>query len=186
MEAVIQKLTYQAFREMDLPDDENTLYELLNGEIVAKNSPSFFHQRISANLFRAMDAQIQTKQLGELFTAPLNVLLDEYNAPQPDLLFIRKERDFILNHSEGTVEGAPDLVVEILSSTSIRRDRYDKMAIYEQSAIREYWIVDPNNKAVEIFTMRENRYQLASFAAVSGLVQSTVLENFELEVATLF
>lgn len=125
------------------------------------------------------------KNLGQVLSAPIDVFLDAYSAPQPDILFIKKERLHIIDLDEG-IMGAPDLVVEILSPNSVKRDRFEKKDLYEQFAVPEYWIVDPQNAPVEIYTLKDNRYELASFAAQTGNIRSEALGDWELEVSQLF
>ncbi len=84
---------------------------------------------------------------------------------------------------ELAIHGAPDLVVEIIAPYSIVRDRYHKRALYRRTGVPEYWIVDPANRAIEVFALEEGEYRLASFAAESGAVASRVLEGFQVEVA---
>ena len=125
MEVLTKKLTYQEFRQMDFGDDDPAWYELINGQIVKKQSPTLQHQRISKNIFRALDAYALKTTSGEALYAPLDVVLDDDNVYHPDVFFVKKERSFILENSEEVVMGAPDLVIEILSkSTGI----YDKGA----------------------------------------------------------
>jgi len=186
MEVLEQKMTYADLMEFDIPEGDTGIYELLNGEIVRRSSPNTPHQRASMKLLVQLARFIEEKNLGELFHAPYDVYLDEYNAGiQPDLLFVSHERDFVIKENNGVV-GAPDLVVEILSKGTTNRDRGIKKDIYEQFAVREYWIVDPQNRSIEVYRMENNRFRLYSFAAEEGMVKSSVLEGLELEVGTVF
>lgn len=184
--AVAKKWSYAEFREMDFPEFDGTTYELINGEIVARNSPTWEHQQVVTNLIYWIKSHLMATKIGKVLAAPLDVVLDDRNAPQPDVLFIRTDRLFILDNRDKVVHGAPDLVVEVLSPTSIRRDRSVKMKIYEQFAVREYWLVDPKNQSIEVYQMQANRYEMTAFAAENGLIQSSVLEDFELEVSLIF
>ncbi len=184
--AVAKKLTYAEFREMDFSDNDGAYYELLNGEIVARNSPTWQHQAIVANLIYLIKSFIMPNNLGKVFGSPLDVILDDQNAPQPDVLFIRRDRLFILDNRDNVVHGAPDLVIEVISPTSIRRDRSQKMKIYEQFGVREYWLVDPKNQSVEVYQMQANRYEMTSVAAETGQIESSVLEGIDLDVNRVF
>ena len=106
--------------------------------------------------------------------------------PKPNILIIRKERKHIIDEKKQVIMGAPDLAIEILSPGSIRRDRMEKKDLYEQFGVAEFWIVAPNNKSVEVYSLQENRYKVFAFAAETGKVQSSVLDGFELEVAGIF
>ncbi len=184
-EVLVKKLTYKEFRALEFDDNDFSRYELINGEIVKKSSPSLQHQRISRKLVVAIDNYLTTNPIGEVFAAPLDVVLEEHEAPQPDIFFVSKDRDFVLNEAEGVVIGTPDLIVEIISPTSVRRDRYDKKELYERYGVREYWLVDPQNRSIEVFAFINNRYQLHSFADAEGKAISAVLPGFEVEVLVL-
>jgi len=186
MEVLEKKMTYTDLLEMDLPADDLGIYELLNGEIMKRSSPNTPHQRVSMKLVLRLSKYIEENQLGELFHAPYDVYFDEYNAGiQPDLLFVSHERSFVIKENNGVV-GAPDLVIEILSKGTTIRDRGIKKDIYEQFAVREYWIVDPQHRSIEVYLMENNRYRLFSFAEEEGAVKSSVLDGLELEMTGVF
>ena len=106
MEAKKKKISYQEFRQMEFDDSDRFLYELLNGELVKRFAPSPLHQRISRRLSYKIESWIQEKDLGELFYSPIDVFLDDFNVPQPDLIFIKKERLEIV-HLEVAIIGMP-------------------------------------------------------------------------------
>ena len=190
METLVQskqkKVTWAKFREMEIPDGDTSIYELINGEIVKRASPNSPHQRASFNLGGYFFIFNKKKKLGEFFTAPLDVYLDEHNAGiQPDLLFVSNERNFIIHEGNGIV-GAPDLVVEIVSKGSVVNDRVTKKEVYERFAVKEYWIVDVRSKTVEVYVMQNDRYQLFSFSEEEGIVKSAVLKGFKIDVKEIF
>ncbi len=186
MEVARKLLTYQAYREMEFDEDDNFQYELLNGACLKKEKATILHQRTSGNIVFNLQKYLETGLLGELFFAPLDVVLDEHNAPQPDVIFVGNDKKLILNEDEQVIMGIPDIVVEVLSPGSVRRDRIDKKAIYEKAGIPEYWIVDPNYKNVEIYHLKENRYGLFGFVEETGVVKSSVLKDFELNLSEIF
>jgi Uma2 family endonuclease len=186
MEVLTKKMTYAEYSALEFDDQDNTRYELINGEIVKKASPTVQHQRISMRLIAALLKYLETNATGELFHAPLDVVLDDYNAPQPDIFYIGKDKSFIIDEEEQVVRGTPDLIVEILSPGSIQRDRFIKKQLYEQFGIAEYWIVDPNNQAIEVYKLTDGKYELLSFAAQTGAVTSGVLQDFSLDITPLF
>lgn len=186
VEVSTKKMTYADLMDMDIPEGDTGIYELLNGEIVRRSSPNTPHQRTSLNLLLKLGMYNAEKNLGQLFHAPYDVYLDENNAGiQPDILFVSHERDFVIRENNGVV-GAPDLVIEILSKGTAGKDKGIKKDLYEQFAVREYWIVDPSALSVEVYRMENNRYRLFSFAAEEGVVKSLVLSGLELEVSTIF
>ena len=180
--SVAEKIKVADFLEMEV--EPGFIYELIDGEIVKKSAPSPKHQKASGKLFRVLSAFVEQKQLGEVLYAPLDVFLGEYNSLQPDLLFVAKAREEII--TDNGVEGAPDLIIEILSPSTMKNDRGDKMKIYRQHQVREYWIVDPKNQSIEVYQLQNNEYDLASFAVEEGEITSQVLEGFSLNVKGLF
>jgi Uma2 family endonuclease len=125
-------------------------YQLLDGELILAPSPSSKHQTIGAELFFALRQFVGKNVLGQVWFAPLDVVLSDYDVVQPDLLFVSNARADIV--TEANIQGAPDLVVEILSPGSTRQDRGYKRTLYGSSGVREYWLVDPDSKTVEVLT----------------------------------
>jgi Uma2 family endonuclease len=142
--------TYEDYRA--LPEDMSRRYELLHGELYMVPVPTTRHQRISRRLQSALNDHIRANGLGELFYAPVDVILGEgreREVAQPDILFITQaRREIIKLHG---VEGAPDLVVEILSEGTAERDRGYKRTLYARSGVSEYWIVDPDARTLEVY-----------------------------------
>jgi Uma2 family endonuclease len=164
--------------------DETERYEIYDGRLISMAlAPNMYHQRLVARLFRLLDGFAQSHQLGEVILAPMDVILAEDNTAQPDLLYISKENAGI---ARDWVRGAPDLVVEILSPSSIRRDRYEKLEQYARFGVKEYWIVDPANRSLEILALQEKRFAVHSSAAETGQADSKVLAGLAIDVANLF
>ena len=186
MEVLGKLLTYREFREMEFDENDNFQYELLNGILMKKSSPTIQHQRISRRITVAIENYLVKNPIGEVFYAPLDVVLDEINAPQPDVFFVSKAKEYILDEVEQVVIGIPDIVVEILSPGSVKKDRITKKKIYERFGVPEFWVVDPSYKNVEVFRLMDGRYELADFIEETGVVKSAVLEGFELPLDKIF
>jgi len=186
MEVLQKKLTYQEFRQIEFDDNDDSWYELINGELVKKQSPTIKHQDISREIGYHLIEFSKRTNAGKVYFAPLDVVLDDNNAYQPDIFFIKKDRFFILNEKEQVVIGAPGLVVEILSKGTAIYDKGDKKDIYEMNGVREYWLVEPRNKSVEVYALENERYRLVAYLEETGIVKSTVLEGFELEISQIF
>ena len=186
MEVLSKNLTFKEFRELEFDDNDPFWYDLINGQIVQKQSPSMLHQRISGKIEFELTLYAKKTQSGEMFHAPLDVVLDDNNAYHPDIFFIKNERSFILNTKEQAVIGAPDLVVEILSKSTAVYDKGTKKDNYERNGVREYWLIDPRNKSVEIYTLAQQRYQLTTYQEETGIVSSIALQGFSLELNQIF
>lgn len=180
-----KQLTFLEFREMDFSDADNFIYELLNGELVKRTAPSLAHQRVSRRLTYFLEKFLLENPVGEFFPAPTDVALDENNGVVPDLSYVSRERDFILRNDD-FVAGAPDIIFEIISPGTGRRDRKDKKELYEQFGVAEYWLIDPNIHTIEIFIFKNNAYWLDQFLELEGLARSARLLGFEIELKTLF
>jgi Uma2 family endonuclease len=186
MEVLEKMLTYKEYREMEFDEDDNFRYELLNGILMRKGSPTIQHQRIVRKIAFAFEKFLEQKPIGEVFFAPLDVVLNEYNAPQPDVFFVGKDKKYILDEEEQVVIGTPDIIIEILSPGSVKKDRITKKEIYERCKVPEFWIVDPSYRNVEIYKLDGDNYELADFVEESGVAKSTVLEGFELSLDKIF
>lgn len=178
----IKRYTYSDYKNLDV--DDHFLYELINGELVQKSAPSPRHQIISGNLYVAMKSYVSGNKLGTVLYAPVDVFVDDYNVPQPDLLFVNNEHKEYIT-ADG-VFGPPDLVVEIVSPSSITRDRVVKMRVYRGFGIPEYWIVDPKYASIEIYQLMETDYELYSVAVEKGSVQSKILDGFIVNTDNIF
>jgi len=159
----------------ELPET-NLPVELWNGEIVMSPAPHPDHQRIVRNFFRKLDQLVQPGQIREILFSPVDVVLTPRRVVQPDVLFIAKARRDIIG---SYAAGAPDLVMEVISSGSWQRDRIEKKALYEQAGVQEYWIIDPDAQAIEVFALVKGVYQLHSKAAGKAFAESNLLAGFK-------
>jgi Uma2 family endonuclease len=124
------------------------------------------------------------RRLGIVYAAPIDVYFDIFDAFQPDIIFIAAERSDIVG--EKFVDGAPDMVVEILSPSSATKDLTHKMVVYERSRVREYWVVDPVASTVDVFVNAGGRFALDARVERDGVVRSTVVEGFTVAAAEIF
>ena len=131
------KLTYEDYK--NTPEDER--YELLDGELVMSEAPRIVHQSVDMELGTLMNLFVKENDLGRVFSAPTDVVLSDTIVVQPDLLFVSKQRAHII--TEQNIQGAPDLVVEILSPSTANRDWTIKRGFYARYGVKELWIVDP-------------------------------------------
>lgn len=176
-----KKITVAEFLKMDF--EEGFLYELINGIIVKRASPSAEHQNIVSNLNTEFNNFIKPLKIGKCYPAPLDVYLTNTDLTQPDLIYVSKDRAHIV---KGFIEGVPDLLVEILSPGTAKTDRGTKRSLYERCGVAEYWIIDPKSQSIEIYILENGHYELYSFAQESGEVESKVLVGFKLSIEELF
>jgi len=166
----------------ELPET-NLPTELWDGELILSPAPSFFHQEIVARFYKLLDAWIARHRLGKTGLAPLDMVLAPHRAVQPDIIFIANERLDIIRER---VEGAADLVAEVLSPGSRRRDRLDKRDLYEQHGVKEYWLIDPEARTVEVLFLERGEYRLVGRWQPDGQAASRLLKGFKVSVRDLF
>ncbi len=154
-------LTYEDY--CALPAD-GLRYEIIDGFLFSEPSPWRAHQRAAGNLLVILQAHVREGGLGEVFIAPFDVILDQRTVVVPDLVFVARERAGIV--TERAVEGAPDLIIEILSRGTTRRDRVAKINAYARHGVRHYWLVDPAATTLEAFELTEGAYHVVG--AVGG------------------
>lgn len=179
------KFTYADYKS--LPASEAERYELLRGEIVIVPAPTEPHQRVVRNLGYALWEFVRDKGLGWVYFTPLDVVLGEgegIEVVQPDLVFISRERKEIIKREE--IRGAPDLVVEVLSPGTEERDRHYKKTLYARHGVREYWIVDPEGKAVEVYTLGERGFELESLRREGETLRSPLLAGIGIPLREVF
>lgn len=173
----------QSVRDFDaLP--EGTLAQLIDGEIVMSPSPNVLHQHIVSTLGRMLGNFVEKHELGVVLVAPIDVRFSESLTLQPDVLFVARERRGLLG--EHRIEGAPDLVAEVLSPSTAYYDLTKKREIYEHAGVAEYWIVDPGRRTAEVLALGEGVYRSAALARGAGRVASALLAGFEVELSALF
>jgi len=137
-----------------LPDDGNR-YEAIEGALYVTPAPSVRHQVISFRLERELARVLADAGHGQVLHAPIGVRFPATGeGAQPDILFVSNERRGIVAPDE--LEGAPDLVVEILSPSTAQRDRDIKRRLYQRQGVAEYWIVDPDAEAVDVWRFSGN------------------------------
>ena len=167
---------------MSTPNDKR--YQLLDGEMIVAPSPVTRHQSVLFRLCRAMHDFVSAGKLGEVFVAPFDLVLSNHDVAQPDILFVSNARSAII--TEANIQGAPDLVVEILSPGTAAYDRGYKQALYGRHGVREYWLVDPDAETVEVLSLGEQG--LERFATYSGgqTLESRLLEGLSIELDAVF
>jgi Uma2 family endonuclease len=127
---------------------------------------------------------LEENGLGILIHAPMDVYFNQEESYQPDIIFIAREREEINENTR--INGAPDLVVEILSPSTAKDDLTTKFQTYEQYGVKEYWIIDPEDNSIKLYLQNEGRLALSQVVHGHGLIESKVLAGFAVDADYLF
>ena len=173
------KLTVRSY--MSIPEGDDKRYELIDGELILAPSPVTQHHRISRNLLRALDEFVEPQSLGELFYAPMDVVLSDHDVFQPDISFISNNRLHIIG--DRNIQGSPDLVIEILSPSTETRDRDIKLEQYLRFGVREYWLIDPQERFSK---PGDTEFKTVRVYPEGTTATSPTLEGIQVEVDRLF
>jgi len=180
--SIIEKKKYTYDDYLKTPDDKR--YELIEGELYMTPSPITNHQRISRKIEFLLEKFVTENELGEIFYAPYDVYFDDENVVQPDILFISKDRLNIIG--DKNLQGAPDLVIEILSESNAYRDLIQKKKLYARFGVKEYWIVVPGEKTIDIHILKDKTYQLYKELGEFDTLESQILKGFKMELRAIF
>jgi Uma2 family endonuclease len=165
-----------------MPDDGKRR-EILDGELIVSPSPKLYHQAIVMRLIAIFVRYLDRNPVGKIFASPLDVIFSDLDVLEPDLIFVRNENLAIL---QDWVRGIPDLVIEVLSPGSAAVDRGPKLKAYARFGVPEYWIVDPEARAIEVYRQGAGGYELVSICGECDSVRSVLLPAFVLPVAQVF
>ena len=149
-----QKLDYSDYAA--IPPDRNR-YEILEGELFVTPAPNPNHQRVSKRLQRQLESYFEAGGRGEVFNAPIDLILSPHDVVQPDLVVVTDPKQV----SARGIEGPPALVVEVLSPSSRQTDTSAKAKRYAAFGVRHYWIVDPDARCIQCYQLAEDGYHLA-------------------------
>ena len=179
MATAARKLTYDDY--VNFPSDGHR-HEIIAGEEYMTPSPDVPHQRASRKLETILDEYVVRNKLGEVFDAPIDVVLSAEDVVVPDVIFISTARASIIERKN--IQGAPDLVVEILSPSTAAYDRGAKRALYERSGVREYWIVDSTSELLEVHEFGSPR-RLRIYKAGQAF-ESALFPGLKIRLSDLF
>lgn len=178
-----RRLTYDDF--VQFPDD-GLRHEIIDGVHYVTPSPLVRHQVLVGRLHFAIEAHLRAHPgTGQVFLSPLDVVLSNHDIVEPDLLFVGADRDEILTTKN--LQGAPSLVIEVLSKHTRSRDRRLKRDLYERTGVREYWLVDPETSAVTIYRQEQaGRFGPSETLERSRTLETPLLPGFTLSLPELF
>ena len=177
---VDRKLTYEDYAKV--PSEVGYTLQLIDGYLVRDPSPTFIHQRVLGRLMVILRAYVQmTDPGGEVFVAPLDILLDEHTVLQPDLLYLPSSRPA----KRDPVDSLPELVVEITSPSTAQTDRVRKFGSYLKAGIPHYWVVDPSECTIQCYQLKDGHYS-AIAVFTGGTFIHPSFPGLEFEVRALF
>ena len=173
------KYTYEHY--VHFPTDGKR-HEIVDGEHFVNPAPSTKHQYAVQQLFRQLDAQVRETERGIVFVSPIDVQVSEFTVIQPDLAVVLNERRNII--TDAKLDGAPNMLVEVVSPSSTSFDRTTKKLAYQRAAVPEYWIVDPMQKTIEQFALAADQYQLQQHDG--NKIALSILNDVEILVGELW
>ena len=158
-------------------------YEIIDGELFVTPSPLRRHQIVLANLLYYLIDFVKKHDLGTVYPAAFDVVFSAYDVVEPDILYVSKARASVV--TEKNIQGAPDLVVEVLSESTAKIDRTTKLKLYARYGVLEYWVIDPVIYSVEIYRLVPNGYELAAQLDSSQSLSSPLFPGFTLPLSRL-
>jgi Uma2 family endonuclease len=174
-------LTYDDLQQ--IPPDRNR-YELIEGELFVSAAPNTEHQRKSGRLFRQVANHVEQHDLGEVLIAPCDVVFDASRVVlQPDILFVSKARQSIVK--PGCIDGAPDLVIEVLSDSSRLIDRFVKRDRYAEFGVPEYWLLEPFEPRIEVLRLEEGKYRIVGVFGPGDALESPTFPGLRISLSSL-
>ncbi len=168
-------LTYEDF--LQLPDDGRR-YEILDGVLYMSPSPRPIHQRILFTFAGLVDHHVVTHDLGEVFIAPVDVLLSEHDIVEPDLVFIAKANEHIVG--ETNIRGVPDLLAEVLSPSKPTYDTRDKLSVYARCGVPFYWWLDPDKRTLTELRLVNGVYSVVVELSANDLFRPVLFPGLEI------
>ncbi|MCL4785963.1 MAG: Uma2 family endonuclease [Verrucomicrobia bacterium] len=152
MQAVqMEPLTVEDYRMMP---ETGPRYQLIEGDLYTAPAPNRFRQDISGNIYFMLRDYLEKHPIGKLYEAPFVVYLDQFNAHQPDIVFVSKSNCGIL--TDAGAEGAPDFIIEILSPKTAFLDKKSKRKVYARAGVKELWFVDPDTRMIHVYFLQDD------------------------------
>ena len=178
------KLTYDDF--VQFPDDGKR-HELIDGEHYVTPSPNGKHQTIALNLVVLVGSYLRANRIGRLFAAPFDVVFSDFDIVEPGVLFVSKARQADVLTAKH-IRGAPDLVVEIGSPSTRKRDETTKRHLYERFGVTEYWVVDPELDEIKVYRLASERFERIAELSLErdDALTSPLFPGLELRLADIF
>jgi Uma2 family endonuclease len=162
-----------------LPDDRR--YEVIDGELYLTPAPTPYHQIVKSRIERLLEGHVERESLGIILDAPCDVVLSRFDVLQPDIFFISSGR--LATIGEKYISDAPDLVVEVLSPGTRKRDRFLKSKRYARFGVREMWIADPDKKTIEVFVNVKEVFRREALYTGEDVLLSPMFPGLQISLA---
>ncbi len=183
--SVIEKVKKLTVEDYLLMPSNGKLLQLIEGEFKMAPAPNLYHQEVSRNIEEIFLDYLKRNPVGKILDAPVDYYIDEFNVVQPDLIFVKKENYRIL--SEKGITDAPDLIIEIISRGTEDVDKKLKKDIYARAGVKEYWIVDINQKTIEKNILEKGEYKLEKiYTEKDKFIPCSILPDLKLPLSKIF
>ncbi|MCI0694968.1 Uma2 family endonuclease [candidate division KSB1 bacterium] len=177
----LEVFTYEDY--LNLPDNGKR-YEIINGELYMVPAPSTDHQSTVGNFFGTIWHFLRQNPIGKVYSAPTDVIFSEINVLQPDVVFLSKQKMDILTSEN--IQGAPDLVIEVLSPGTEKRDRTVKLKTYSKFGVLEYWMASEEKKTVEVWRRKGKKLVFHVLLDRTQTLITPLLPGLEIHLQEIF
>lgn len=185
----VRHWTYEALQQRDDAEGSERREELWDGELLEMTSPRLIHQKILQRLYYILENHVREQNLGILYIAPHDLYVSATRFFQPDLSFVSRERlenERIEREDGQCLVAPPDLCVEVVSPSTARRDRVDKVNAYAQFGVRHYWILDPEEGSLQAFVLDNGRYALEAALSDENTFAPSLFPDLQIELSSIF
>ena len=177
-----EQKTIFTYNDLEYFESDNFRHEIINGAHFSSSSPPIAHQRIVRKLENHLSHYVEQHQLGEVFLSPTDVVFHDIDVSVPDLLFVSNENMHIVRKMN--IQGAPDLIIEVLSPNSRLRDKALKYKQYAYYGVKEYWIVNPESKTIEIHDLVH--LKLVQVVPHNQILNTPLFPELNLRLSSIF
>jgi Uma2 family endonuclease len=176
-----EKFTYSDYL---LLTDSDKRYEILDGDLLMSPSPTAIHQILLLKMAKLLSTFVEQNKFGQIFIVPFDVVLSDYEVIQPDIIFVSAENSHIIKPTH--IQGSPDLLIEILSPSSVQRDRIIKRKIYSRNGVKEYWLINPEQKTIQQFQLQKKAFTLIKEFGAKESLSSSFFPELVIQLENIF
>jgi Uma2 family endonuclease len=173
-----------SYADLQQTPEDGRRYELYDGEVFVVPAPTPLHQLAIHEFANLLKAYAETHG-GRVFLSPIDIVFSEYNVLQPDVVFFASGREHLIDLRQA-IRIVPDIAIEVVSPSSVRTDRGKKMQAFARYGVREYWILDPEPRSVEVYGLADAGYLLTESVSGTGAAHSTILPDFSAPLHAIF